>query len=172
LQLRRGHLPNALPGKAELGKGGEPMNWKSEATEKLRQYDAMRKAACNIPKEIQRLRVAATAIRGVSTDATPVKGSSRREEMLINNLVHRQELQWTLEQTKCWLDVTERALSCLTQEEKLILHRLYISPEKGGLERLCQELDMEKSTVYRRRDRALQRFAMALYGLPKTWQAS
>ena len=141
------------------------MNWKSEATEKLRQYDAMRKAACNIPKEIQRLRVAATAIRGVSTDATPVKGSSRREEMLINNLVHRQELQWTLEQTKCWLDVTERALSCLTQEEKLILHRLYIYPERGAVDHLCKELGIEVSSIYRHRDKALQHFTLAYYGI-------
>lgn len=130
------------------------MNWKNEAAEKLRQYEAMQRAKQNLPREIQRLRVAALAIRE--------KGESQQ---LMNNLAHRQELQWTLEQTKCWLDVTERALSCLSGEEKHILHRLYISPEKGGIQRLCQELGVEQSSVYRRRDRALQHFATALYGL-------
>ena len=145
------------------------MNWKSEAMEKLRRYDAMRAASCNIPKEIRRLQIAACATKGASADAAPVKGGgNRREELLMDNLVHRQELQWTLDQTKCWLDVTERALKSLTREEKLILHRLYICPEKGAVDRLCEELGLEQSSIYRRRDRALQRFAVALYGFPES----
>ena len=145
------------------------MNWKSEAMEKLRRYDAMRAASCNIPKELRRLQIAACATKGASTDATPVKnGGNRREELLMDNLVQRQELQWTLDQTKCWLDVTERALKALTREERLILQRLYICPEKGAVERLCEELGLEQSSVYRRRDRALQRFAIALYGFPES----
>lgn len=145
------------------------MNWKSEAMEKLRRYDAMRKASSNIPVEIQRLQIAACATKGAAADSTPVKGGgNRREEMLMNNLVHRQELQWTLDQTKCWLDVTERALKSLSKEERLILQRLYICPERGAVERLCQELDLEQSSVYRHRDRALQKFAIALYGFPES----
>ena len=145
------------------------MNWKSEAMEKLRRYDAMCKASSNIPVEIQRLQIAACATKGASADSTPVKGGgNRREEMLMNNLVHRQELQWTLDQTKCWLDVTERALKSLSKEERLILQRLYICPERGAIERLCQELDLEQSSVYRHRDRALQKFAIALYGFPES----
>ena len=35
------------------------MNWKNEAMEKLRQYDAMCLAADNIPQEIRRLEAAA-----------------------------------------------------------------------------------------------------------------
>lgn len=145
------------------------MNWKSEAMEKLRRYDAMRQASCNIPKEIKRLQIAARAIKGANTETVQVKGAgSQREDWLLDNLVHRQELQWTLDQTKCWLDVTERAMKTLSNEEKLILQRLYICPEKGAVERLCQELELEQSSVYRRRDRALQRFAIALYGFPES----
>lgn len=145
------------------------MNWKSEAMEKLRRYDAMKRATCNIPKEIQRLQIAACATKGANTATTPVKGGgNRREEMLMDNLVHQQELRWTLDQARCWLDTTERALDVLSKEEKLILHRLYICPEKGAVERLCQELGLEQSSVYRRRDRALHRFAIALYGFPES----
>lgn len=145
------------------------MNWKSEAMEKLRRYDAMRTASFNIPTEIQRLQIAACATKGANADSTPVKGGgNRREEMLMNNLVHRQELQWTLDQTRCWLDVTDRALKTLTKEERQILQRLYICPERGAVERLCKELDLEQSSVYRHRDRALQKFAIALYGFPES----
>lgn len=142
------------------------MNWKTEAKEKLRRYDAMRLATVNIPQEIQRLEIDAQSIRSARTDATPVSGGgNRREEALLNNILHRQELAWTLQQAQAWLQLTDRALTALTQEEKQILTRLYIYPEKGGLERLCHELDMETSSIYRHRDRALKRFTMALYGI-------
>lgn len=142
------------------------MNWKSEAKEKLRRYDAMRLATINIPEEMERLEIDARSIRAARTDATPVRGGgNRREEAMLNNIVHRQELAWTLQQAQNWLKTTDRALTALTNEEKLILHRLYIYPEKGGLERLCKELGVENSSIYRRRDKALQRFTLAYYGI-------
>ena len=142
------------------------MNWKAEAKEKLRRYDAMRLATINIPQELERLRIDARSIRSARTDKTPVSGGgNRREEAMINNLIQRQELAWTLQQAKMWLQSTDRALSALTAEEKQILHRLYIYPEKGGLERLCKELDVESSSIYRRRDRALKHFTLAFYGI-------
>ena len=59
------------------------MNWKAEAMEKLRKYDAMRQATQNIPEEITRLELAARSIRSARTDGTAVKGGgSKREEML------------------------------------------------------------------------------------------
>lgn len=142
------------------------MNWKSEAKEKLRRYDAMRLATINIPQEIHRLEIDAQSIRSARTDGTPVSGGgNRREDAMLNNILHRQELAWTLQQAQAWLQITDRALTALTGKEKLILQRLYIYPEKGGLERLCHDLDMESSTVYRHRDQALKNFTMALYGI-------
>lgn len=141
------------------------MNWKAEAMEKLRKYDAMRQATQNIPEEITRLELAARSIRSARTDGTAVKGGgSKREEMLLSNLVHRQELEWTLEQAQCWLTTTDRALSVLSPEEKLVLQRFYIYPERGSVDRLCSELGVEQSSVYRKRDKALHRFTTALYG--------
>ena len=142
------------------------MNWKAEAKEKLRRYDAMRLATINIPQELQRLEIDAQSIRSSRTDSTPVQGGgSKREEAILNNILHRQELAWTLEQAQAWMRVTDRALTCLTNQEKQILTRLYIYPEKGGLERLCKELNMETSSIYRHREQALKRFTMALYGI-------
>lgn len=142
------------------------MNWKAEAMEKLRRYDAMRQATVNLPEEIQRLEAAAYTLRGINTDKLPVKeGGSNQEDSLLSNLVHRQELAAALEQAGSWLRITERALAALTPEEKLILHRLYIYPERGSVDRLCGELGVEQSSIYRKRDRALRKFTIALYGV-------
>ncbi len=143
------------------------MNWKEEATEKLRKYDAMRLAVQNLPEELKRLEQAACAIRSARTDGTPVKGgSNRREDMLLSNLVCREELSRTLRQARIWVSTADRALGALSPEEKLVLHRLYIHPERNAIERLCQELSLEQSSIYRKRDQALHRFTMALYGIP------
>ena len=142
------------------------MNWKEEAKEKLRRYNAMRLATINIPEEIERLEIDLRSIRAAKTDATPVTGGgNRREEAILNNIIHRQELAWSLDQAHMWLRSTDRALTALTNEEKLILHRLYIYPEKGGLERLSKELGVESSSIYRRRDKALKHFTLAYYGI-------
>ena len=141
------------------------MNWREEAKEKLRKYSAMRLGVVNIPVEIKRLEVDAKSIRSAKIDATPMPGGgNRREEALLNNIAHRQELTWTLEQAKLWLRITDRALTTLSSEDKQILHMLYIYPQKGNLEQLCTKLNIEKSSTYRRRDKALERFALSLYG--------
>lgn len=142
------------------------MNWKQEAKEKLRRYDAMRLATINIPQELERLEIDACSIRAARTDrATVAGGGNRKEEAMINNILHRQELERTLQQAQLWLQVTDRALTALSNEEKQILHRLYIYPQKGGLDQLCKELGMETSSIYRRRDKALEHFTIALYGI-------
>lgn len=142
------------------------MNWKAEAMEKLSRYDAMRQAKANLPAEIQRLEAAAYSLRGKDMEQAPVRNRGNRpEDQLLSNLVLRQELMAAMEQADAWLRITDRALSALTPEEKLILHRLYIYPERGSVERLCGELNVEQSSVYRKRDKALRKFTCALYGI-------
>lgn len=145
------------------------MNWKSEAIDRLRRYDSMKTAVQSIPDEIRRLEMEATSIKAVRTDKVPIKSSAAdRNDALINNMVQREELEWTLKQAKLWVKTTDTALSNLTPEDKLILHRLFIANERGNIERLCQELNCEQSTVYRKRDQALYRFTVALYGFVET----
>lgn len=144
------------------------MNWKAEAMEKLRRYDAMRQCVQNIPEELKRLELESCGIRGARMDGSPVQGSKNSaDEALLNNLVHRQQLRFALEQAELWLKTTERGLSALTPEEKLVLHRFYMYPERGSVDRLCGELGVEQSSVYRKRDKALYRFTIALYGCPE-----
>ena len=141
------------------------MNWKTEAMEKLRKYEAMRQAMINIPMEINRLEAEYTAVGNANPERQPGnRDVRRREDRLLNNLVCRQELQRTLEQGKLWMETVTHALTGLKPEERLVLHWLYIDPQDGGMEKLCQKLQVEKSSIYRRRDRALEKFTLAMYG--------
>lgn len=145
------------------------MKWKDEAVDKLRRYDAMQTAQQNISREIARLKEEAFSIRRADPAATPVRGSGGRyDEVLMNNIVKRQELAWTLKQVKLWISNTDRGLQALSDEERQVLQRLYLYPEKGAIDRLCEELGLEQSSVYRRRDQALEHFTIAMYGFAET----
>lgn len=142
------------------------MNWKEEAKEKLRKYDAMKAATINIPEEIKRLEREFTAIRSARADAAPIRGgTSAREDAIINNIDKRQELNAALQNAVTWVKSVDRALESISSEERTILHRIYICQERGAIERLCNDLGYGSSSIYRRRDRALKTFTIALYGV-------
>lgn len=141
------------------------MNWKFEAVEKLRQYEAKKQSLKNISEEIKRLESAMRSIRSALADGTPVSGGgSGREDMMLSNIVHREELERSLEQAQKWVALVEAGMEILSQEERLILERFYIKPEKGAADRLAGDLNLDVKTVYKRKDAALRHFTISLYG--------
>lgn len=141
------------------------MIWKQEAIEKLRQYEAKRLAIKTIPREIRRLELDMQSIRSATSDGSPVSGGgSGREDMYLSNIVRREELERSLEQAEIWVSLTEAALDLLNEEERLLLDRFYIHPEKCAADRLAGDLRVDVKTVYRRKDEALRKFTISLYG--------
>ena len=141
------------------------MNWKQEAIEKLKHYQAKRTALENISEELHRLELALFDLPKVAGGETISQvGACRDKEQLMGNLVCRGELKHALKQARIWVETVDRALATLSEEERLVLSRLYICQTKGNVDRLCEELHVEKASVYRRRDAALRQFTIALYG--------
>ena len=141
------------------------MNWKNEAVEKLEQYTAKKQSLKSIPIEIAQLASTAEGLTGARTDKIAVKASgSGREDILLSNIVKREELTLLLEQTQQWVQHVDIGLGVLNEEERLILERFYIYAERGAAERLAGDLSMDVKTVYRKKDAALRRFTIALYG--------
>ena len=122
--------------------------WKTVAVERLTEYEALQKAVTTLPRQI-------AACRGEG----PYESDGRLDAM-----VRRFQLERRLGENRACLQRMKKALSALTPQEKLILRLLYIAPEKGNSQRLCDILGCEQATVYRRRDSALRKFAVALYG--------
>ena len=141
------------------------MDWKKEAIEKLRQYTAKKMSLQTIPEEIRRLELEMCNIRSAGTDGSPSKGGGNgREDMLLSNIVRREEMERMLEQARIWVALVNAGLSLMDQEEKLLLDRFYIHPEKGAADRLAGDLHLDVKTVYRRKDDALRKFTISLYG--------
>ena len=145
------------------------MNWKREAIDKLKNYEAHRQALENIPREIKRLESAYTGLRSASTENAPVSGGvGTREDCVLSNIVLRDELKRRLKEARLWTAQVDKALAVLGEEEKLVLDRFYIQRAKGNAGELCERLNVEQATVYRKRDSALRRFTIALYGVTDT----
>lgn len=145
------------------------MIWKHEAIDKLKQYEAKCLALENIPLEIRQLELGMQSIRSADPDSSPVKGSgASREDAMLNNITHREELKGSWRMTKLWVAAMDRALSVLSPEEYLILERFFIHQEKKAADRLAGDLRVDIKTVYRWKDEALRKFIIALYGVTET----
>ena len=56
----------------------------------------------------------------------------------------------------------ENALEALDEEECNILATIYLHPQKNNIDLLCEKLEVERTTVYRRRDKALKKLGILL----------
>lgn len=142
------------------------MNWSYMAVQRLKAYESRREAIKNIPEEIALLTQRFQSIRAAVTDGTPVQESgNRREEMLVYNIAKREELKINLEIARREVRLTEKGLAALSDEERRILELFYITRGKKSVERLCEELFVSKTELYRRKDEALRKFTMCSYGV-------
>lgn len=144
------------------------MIWKNEAVSRLKAYQAKKLALENIPMEIRQQVLALSSIRSADPDSAPVRGSSTREDAMLNSMVYRSELEESFLRTRLWVDATDRALGVLNQEERILLERFFIYAEPKAADRLAGDLHMDVKTVYRRKDEALRKFTIALYGMAES----
>lgn len=140
--------------------------WKYKAIDKLKDYMAQKAALQNLPEEISRLESEACSIKSATGDGTSVKGGgSGREDRLLSNIVKREEHKAMLHRAKLAVGMVDRGLGVLTSEERRLLDVMYIVNEKGRVNRMMDELGLaEESSLYKRVNKALQKFTIAMYG--------
>ncbi|MBR5558997.1 MAG: hypothetical protein IKU72_01975 [Oscillospiraceae bacterium] len=144
------------------------MDWKREAEQELKQYAGRCRALKNIKLRHQALKEEMTALRGASTDRIPVRGGcSRMEDALVNNIVERQRLELTYKFTHKLVDLTKRGLDSLQPQERELLHKFYVEDNNYTADRLCEEMHLERSRIYRLKDQALYNFTISMYGIEK-----
>lgn len=140
--------------------------WKYKAIDKLKDYSAQKASLESLPEEIKRLESEACSIKSATADGSPVKGGgSGREDRLLSNIVKREEHKAMLHRATLAVRQVERGLGVLSIEERRLLDVMYIVNEKGRVNRLMDELGLaEESSLYKRVNKALQRFTIAMYG--------
>ena len=139
--------------------------WRKQAESDLKIYEASKQALINIPDQIKELEEKMASIRSQSADSVSVKGGGgSRDDAYLNNIVARDRLSANLEENRRFVSRVSNALSVLTEEEKELLRRFYMAPERGAAYNMAAEKHVDHKTVYRWKDDALDRFTIAMYG--------
>lgn len=145
------------------------MDWKREASEMLREYEAMRKSLSTLPGELARLELERTALQSSAGGGEPVIGGhGSSEDRIISNMMKREAAEKNLELARAHVALVEKGLSVLDEEERVALDLMIVNRTKGNVDRLCERWSVEKTEVYRRKDKALRTFTLALYGATET----
>ncbi|MBQ5777583.1 MAG: hypothetical protein IIV97_02060 [Oscillospiraceae bacterium] len=135
------------------------MDWKLCAVDDLRQYKQIKIGVINSK---ERLRMLKKTVKNSSY--SPGSGQRRLDTAVINALVEGERLGRNITSAEQILKLTERGLGVLDDEEKRVLEKLYMSNSPKTSSLLARELGYEVRTLYRLRDRALQKFTLAMYG--------
>ena len=118
-----------------------------------------------IPSDIALERERMTAIKSACTDSTPVQGGGNNyDDRLNNSICLINMLTANLHFAEKEIELTCKALDKLADEERRILEELYIDKQRNGAQRLCDELNCDDSTVWRKAKRALIDYCTARYG--------
>lgn len=138
--------------------------WRKQAVNELEMYEARKLAVVNISDQLRELEESFTGIRSPSADSACVKGGGRRkDEAYLNNIVTRDALKDNLKEARRSVRRVSAALGCLSEDEREILERFYIKPEKGVAFNMADELAVDRKTVYYRKDAALRKFTIAMF---------
>ena len=139
--------------------------YKDMAIGELSRHNALRSSLTTLPGQIARLEQELTSVPGTLGRGEHIRGTgSTAQDWLVAGLERKGSMERRLAAARQSVDSVEIALETLSREEQLVLQQFYIHRERGHMDRLCRELGVEEASVYRLRNRALEKFTLALYG--------
>lgn len=139
------------------------MTTRQHAREVLRGHARNLAAVSSLPDEIRRVDLALTSPRVSNPEKLP--GGNGENDRLERLIQRRDELKLRLEIAALSVRAVERALDTLAPDERHILEAMDIYRQRGAPARLAEALHYsDVSTVYKLEARALDRFALAMFG--------
>jgi len=143
------------------------MNWKTEAVYKLREYNSKKKALANLEEKIKMKETEITAIRTSQLSQAPSHGTNENtaQDRLISSIAEKDELKLNLAIVRRQIAAIEHGLAALDEEQRTVLDLFFINRQQGYIGQLCDMLNVEVATVYRKKDEALRKFTVIMYGI-------
>ena len=139
--------------------------WKLKCKIDLRNLRKNEAAVESLPEDIATERARMVSIKSAASGTAPVSGGgSRYDDRLNNSICLIGELEDSLKLTRREIAQTNRALAKLTDEERLLLERMYIDRQRDAVERLCEELNCDERTAWRKAAAALNSYCRIRYG--------
>lgn len=141
------------------------MKWTECAMQDLRKYEGQKRSLANIAERISLLNQKNASMKRFRTDTIPgVGGSSDWTDVVLDDGVECERLKLLYQVNRRLINIVDRGLSALSDNEKLVLEKFYMKRTKNYLEELKSELKLEQTQVYRLKDEALYKFTINMYG--------
>ena len=136
------------------------MDWRICAEDDLRRYKQMKIGILNSK---DRLRLISESVRSPKVSFS--KHGRRVDSDLVNAMVEKERLTNNINSAERLLAIIDRGLDSLTDEERRLLEKFYMSNSPSKMRHLSEEFGYDPRTLYRMRDRALANFTIAMYGI-------
>ena len=118
-----------------------------------------------LPLRIATERSRLTSIRSASAESMMISGGGNvRQERDTSILVEIDRLTGELETARMEVKTIDTILGKLSKEERKIVDVMDLDRQRGGLDRLCEELCCEKSRIYDIYNTALDKIARLYWG--------
>ena len=138
--------------------------WKKQTINELEIYNARKAAEENILDQLRELEAAMVSIRSPGAESVSTRSGGSKDARYLNNIVSRDLLKENLKATRKAIRRMEKAMAVLTGEEREILEFFFVKPEKEAAFTLADRLNIDRKTVYARREDALKKLTIAMYG--------
>ena len=140
---------------------------RSAAVDALKDYDSMAFIIANTSNEIKNTRDDMGSIRSPQFDGMPrTHNPQAGEECILKNIEEIDILQERYRQAVEYMEWFKPAWEELSSEERYVLETFYRDEggQTGAVYEICSQLNVERSTAYNRKNRALAKLAVLLYG--------
>lgn len=142
------------------------MDWRKEAINDLKHHAQRQAALGNLHDDIATLDAQLENVKSPRSDTTPVQGGGcPAEERVIALIDERDRKKQAYGITRRQVQKVDRALACLTDQQRDVLELFYIHKPHMHVEVLCKRYHFERSHVYELKDKSLRDFTIARYGI-------
>ena len=127
--------------------------YKKQALEDLKKYPYLKSSLVTLSQRIDLLKK-------ISASSANSPGQSAVADEI-------KQLSDTLQTNTIYVSCIEHALSCLPQNEQKLIATYYIHRQRGVVENLSISSYNDRSTVYRRAQKALEHYTLSYFGQAK-----
>lgn len=131
-------------------------DYKNQAVSDLRSYNSLRLRADSLSRQISLYRRLGTA---ADTDTATENHCAGKDISPLETL--EKELKTITFRTAC----IDAALDCLDETDRELLRSFYISRQRNAINTLSRRTYTDRSCLYRRAQKALERYIYACYGV-------
>lgn len=127
--------------------------YKKQALEDLKKYPYLKSSLVTLSQRIDLLKK-------ISASSADSSGQSVIADEI-------EQLSDTLHTNTVYVACIEHALSCLPQNEQKLIAAYYIHRQRGVVENLSISNYSDRSTIYRRAQKALEHYTLSYFGQAK-----